>query len=638
MAEFDVRISDLPGANPLNGTELVPMVQGGVTGTRSIQNIVSEGGLGQHVAAADPHVQYEIRVTNNLTAVTNPTVNDDSTQGYEVLSRWVNTVTAEFWICVVATVGAANWQQQTLSITELGSAALADVGAGNGLDADLLDGLDSLQFLRSDVSADGSLLTNLVSATTTIGGVVEKATTQESLDATANKFPDATAVHAAFNQYGLGKQIVSAEVDADLYLEAGSYTVPVVGHINFPSGGDNSRATIVITGGSSYFSQIVQQRLAPFRRFVRSSDIPNIATAPWQEIFHSGNVATSAQNLAGTDNDVPTTPAGVHEAFNQYGLGASTGGAVADIDLLDITGFYIVTAATTGTKPGVSGSLFHIERGSSNQADQNFYVLGGAGFEPIVYLRTKNADGLWSSWRTIFHTGNVASSLENLAGTSNTVPATPQGVHEAFGQYGIGAIGVVSDLDINNTRTLNVTFPTSATPNPDGARAGSLIHLSPNATAAQQLVLGENADSVYFRRRRLSTWNAWQEIFHTGNILGTVSQSAGVPTGAIIERGSNANGEYTKFADGTLLMYGYRLQGITAGTGETDVVVTWPTTPSLLNLSTTSPNIAGVSSTATFTIYHLRIKAISGSSATAGISTDTPQDYGVTIKYFGRWF
>lgn len=36
------------------------------------------------------------------------------------------------------------------------------------------------------------------------------------------------------------------------------------------------------------------------------------------------------------------------------------------------------------------------------------------------------------------------------------------------------------------------------------------------------------------------------------NIIATVSQSGGVPTGAIIERGSNANGEYTKYADGTL--------------------------------------------------------------------------------------
>lgn len=44
-----------------------------------------------------------------------------------------------------------------------------------------------------------------------------------------------------------------------------------------------------------------------------------------------------------------------------------------------------------------------------------------------------------------------------------------------------------------------------------------------------------------------------EEDYYRGNILGKVSQSGGYPTGAIIERGSNANGEYTKFADGTLI-------------------------------------------------------------------------------------
>ena len=38
----------------------------------------------------------------------------------------------------------------------------------------------------------------------------------------------------------------------------------------------------------------------------------------------------------------------------------------------------------------------------------------------------------------------------------------------------------------------------------------------------------------------------------TADILGTVSQSGGVPTGAIFERGSNANGSYVKRADGTM--------------------------------------------------------------------------------------
>lgn len=45
------------------------------------------------------------------------------------------------------------------------------------------------------------------------------------------------------------------------------------------------------------------------------------------------------------------------------------------------------------------------------------------------------------------------------------------------------------------------------------------------------------------------------DVYTMGNVLGTVSQLEGVPTGAIIERGSNANGEYIKFADGTMICF-----------------------------------------------------------------------------------
>ena len=46
-------------------------------------------------------------------------------------------------------------------------------------------------------------------------------------------------------------------------------------------------------------------------------------------------------------------------------------------------------------------------------------------------------------------------------------------------------------------------------------------------------------------------FSEWLELFHTHNIVGTVGQTDGTPTGAVIERGSNANGEYVRFADGT---------------------------------------------------------------------------------------
>gem|GEM_PF-3581567 len=52
--------------------------------------------------------------------------------------------------------------------------------------------------------------------------------------------------------------------------------------------------------------------------------------------------------------------------------------------------------------------------------------------------------------------------------------------------------------------------------------------------------------------------------YHSRNILGTVSQSGGVPTGAIIERGSNANGEYVRFADGTQICFVYKVKAAAA--------------------------------------------------------------------------
>lgn len=47
--------------------------------------------------------------------------------------------------------------------------------------------------------------------------------------------------------------------------------------------------------------------------------------------------------------------------------------------------------------------------------------------------------------------------------------------------------------------------------------------------------------------------SVWHRVYSQNSILGTVSQTNGNPTGAVIERGSNANGDYTKFADGTML-------------------------------------------------------------------------------------
>jgi hypothetical protein len=78
----------------------------------------------------------------------------------------------------------------------------------------------------------------------------------------------------------------------------------------------------------------------------------------------------------------------------------------------------------------------------------------------------------------------------------------------------------------------------------------SKIAISGASTGTATFTIESPATST---NRTLTLPDAAGTMFNQGNILGTVSESSGVPTGAIIERGSNANGEFVKFADGTML-------------------------------------------------------------------------------------
>jgi hypothetical protein len=46
---------------------------------------------------------------------------------------------------------------------------------------------------------------------------------------------------------------------------------------------------------------------------------------------------------------------------------------------------------------------------------------------------------------------------------------------------------------------------------------------------------------------------AGSQVFSRDNIVGTVSQTSGIPTGAVMETGSNNNGNFTRFANGLLI-------------------------------------------------------------------------------------
>ena len=153
----------------------------------------------------------------------------------------------------------------------------------------------------------------------------------------------------------------------------------------------------------------------------------------------------------------------------------------------------------------------------------------------------------------------VTGSITGTAITQSTTDATA-GRLLRVGDFGLGsaACPIITDFTVELAAGLyrysedtvvggpdSVSYWSSAivTRQQDGGT--SVLAIRRAVGAAPKLWIGHRAGATGAL--------AWTEIYHQKNILGTVSQSAGVPTGAVIERGANANGEYAKFADGTLI-------------------------------------------------------------------------------------
>ena len=77
----------------------------------------------------------------------------------------------------------------------------------------------------------------------------------------------------------------------------------------------------------------------------------------------------------------------------------------------------------------------------------------------------------------------------------------------------------------------------------DGRRRFQAWRDSPNVTALDVWHGAQSSDGTGAI--------IWSAVLNQSTLLGTVSQFGGTPTGAVIERGTNANGQYTRFADGT---------------------------------------------------------------------------------------
>lgn len=150
-----------------------------------------------------------------------------------------------------------------------------------------------------------------------------------------------------------------------------------------------------------------------------------------------------------------------------------------------------------------------------------------------------------------------------------------------YGRNGGANIVQLSSVDANT-----LTVPASYMFNGGGVNVPEAAYLDHAAHAvagwSKQMASALLNDNTYVRTQNNGTFGAWKQFVTraigsaiaiadggTGNttgtaaklagagIVGTVSQSAGVPTGAVIENGGTLSGYYTKFADGTMICWGY---------------------------------------------------------------------------------
>lgn len=126
------------------------------------------------------------------------------------------------------------------------------------------------------------------------------------------------------------------------------------------------------------------------------------------------------------------------------------------------------------------------------------------------------------------------------------------------------------------------------------------------------------------------------------DIVGTVSQSGGTPTGAILEQGSNANGHYIKYASGAMTCWGTATYtgGITSAAGGHYIspagqTITWPVA---FAASAPVELSGGVTEGAYRTIcVPYRANAANG-TMTFQLYTSITADVIFSWKAIGRWF
>lgn len=211
------------------------------------------------------------------------------------------------------------------------------------------------------------------------------------------------------------------------------------------------------------------------------------------------------------------------------------------------------------------------------------------------------------------------------------------------GDFGFGRDTAITTTDWNSATISGAIYTGFNAANSPISNWVVGVYHRHNASYGVQTVRGFASPGTYNREFRRTfyngVWTAWVEVYSQNNIVGTVGQLGGVPTGAIIEKGSNANGDYVRFADGTqicALSISISLAIATAFVGGFRTVSQSWTFPAVF---AAQPKVTAAP--AAFTALGVTLGTLAAGSAqwaATAVTSQADATRNVQLMAFGRWY
>lgn len=380
------------------------------------------------------------------------------------------------------------------------------------------------------------------------------------------------AANVAISAYTRGGMNVADAVAARTYLNAQAF------HSNLTA----LSSVTASTNALPYFTGTTTMGVTTFTSFARSllDDVDAVAA---RATLGLGTAATANTVTSEVDSTV-----GRVLTVGSFGIGSPT--TAVNIDDLLSSGIYQVKSTSGGTYPvGFSnGSVIVSQRNVSPYRSHQILTSDSDG---RVWRRGNG--GSWGTWLEIYAgtqavanggTGatDALNARINLGADNATnlttgtlplarLPADLTGKNAATATA-LQTARTIQGVSFNGTA--NITLSVVDKDSPVGSATLPAGTTAQRTASAINGMIRYNNDLGVFEGYQAGGWatlgNVDTTVYKRSNVLGTVSQSAGVPTGALIERGSNANGSYVKFADGTMICTSLRggvAQDVIAATG-----------------------------------------------------------------------